>query len=290
MTDSQVSRLCDGKKPPKPNIQKFPQKPFLKWVGEKRFLLPELLQHLPKEFNSYYEPFLGGGALFFALAPKLKKVFLSDLNLELIKTYRAVKENPAKLIAILKVYESKSCEKFFYQLRAKPFGETDISHAARFVYLNKTCFGGLYRENQYGKFNVPFGHYESPKIADHFAIVSCSKLLKKAEISCHDFASIKPNAGDLVYFDPPYHGANSLVFSAYNKSGFGIQEHLRLKKLVSELTQKGVHIMLSGLDTNFLRELYKEPEYKIYSLDTSHRISNSKSANGKRDELLITNY
>ena len=290
MTDSQVSHLCDGKKSPKPCPTTFPKKPFLKWVGGKRFLLPELLQHLPEEFNSYYEPFLGGGALFFSLAPKLNKVFLSDLNQELIKAFQAVKENPAKLIAILKVYESKNCEKFFYQLRAKPFGETDISHAARFVYLNKTCFGGLYRENQYGKFNVPFGHYESPKIADHFTIAGCSKLLKNTEIAFQDFASIKPEAGDFIYFDPPYHGANSLVFSAYNKNGFGIQEHIRLKQFIADLTKKGVHVMLSGLDSDFMRELYKENEYKIYSFKTTHRISNAKSANSSRNELIITNY
>lgn len=290
MTDPKVSHLLDGKKRLETPKYKFPQKPFLKWVGSKRFLLPELLQHIPKEFNSYYEPFVGGGALFFALAPKLEKAYLSDLNPELIKTYRAVKDNPIKLTALLKVYESKHAERFFYQIRAKPFGETDVSHAARFIYLNKTCFGGLYRENQLGKFNVPFGHYENPKIADNFAIAGCSKLLAKAEIACQDFSKIAPEPGDFVYFDPPYHGANSLIFSAYNKGGFGIQEHIRLKQFIVDLTKNGVHLMLSGLDTEFLRELYKEPEYKIYSFESAHRISNAKSADSTRNELLITNY
>lgn len=115
-------------------------------------------------------------------------------------------------------------------------------------------------------------------------------MLHKAQISCHDFEKIKPESGDLVYFDPPYHGANSLIFSSYNKQGFGIQEHLRLKKFITELTKNGVHIMLSGLDTDFLRELYKEPEYKIHSIEAIHRIANAKSANSKRKELLITNY
>ncbi|QGY44835.1 Dam family site-specific DNA-(adenine-N6)-methyltransferase [Maribellus comscasis] len=290
MTDPQVSHLLDGKKSPAANTNKFPQKPFLKWVGGKRFLLPELLQHIPKEFNSYYEPFVGAGALFFALAPKLEQAFLSDLNQDLIQTYQVVKESPSKLVSTLKFYASRHSEKFFYQLRAKPFVETDLGRAARFIYLNKTCFGGLYRENKFGKFNVPFGHYENPQIADHFAIYGCSKLLQIAELACHDFSKISPEPGDFVYFDPPYHGANNLVFSAYQKGGFGIQEHFRLKKFISELTQKGVHVMLSGLDTELLRDLYKEPEFNIHPIESNHRIANAKATISERKELLITNY
>lgn len=290
MTDLPVSHLCDGEKSPAPEQKPFPQKPFLKWVGGKRFLLPELLQHVPEKFNAYHEPFLGGGALFFALAPTLERAYLSDLNEDLIQTYQVVKESPSKLISTLKFYAAQHSEKLYYQLRTKPFTETDLGRAARFIYLNKTCFGGLYRENQFGKFNVPFGHYENPQIADHFAIYGCSKLLQKAELSCRDFAEIRPESGDLVYLDPPYHGANNLVFSTYNKGGFGIQEHFRLKKFISDLTKKDVHVMLSGLDTDFLRDLYKEPEFNIHPIESNHRIANAKSVVSDRKELLITNY
>lgn len=261
-------------------------RPFIKWAGGKRSIVNILLENLPDSFNAYYEPFVGGGALFFALKPK--QAVLSDVNLDLVITYNVVKKNPEQLIKQLKVHESKHNETYYYKIRDQQNLSDPIQVAARFIYLNKTCFNGLYRVNSKGEFNVPIGNYKNPLIADEANILECSKLLKNVDIKCHTFSKIKPNKDDFVYIDHPYHPIDSTSFTKYTKDDFTEANQIELHNYCTQLDSKGVKFMLSNSDTNFIKNLYRG--YTIMLINPPRMINCKASSRKDAQEVLIRNY
>ena len=274
-------------------------KPFLKWAGGKRQLLPELLKYIPKDFNNYFEPFLGGGALFFELYNlgflENKKVYLSDINEELINTYKTIRDNPKELIIKLKEFKTNHNKEFYYKIREfdrdKNYKNLDnITKSARFIYLNKTCFNGLYRVNKKGYFNVPIGSYKNPNILDEENILAVSKALQNIIIKNFDYKEIlkEVQSNDFIYLDPPYHPLNETSsFTSYTKNEFLQKEQIELFKTLKELSNK-CFVLKSNSDTNFINKLYKD--FKIEKI-LANRAINSKATNrGKILEVLIRNY
>ena len=239
--------------------------PVVKWVGGKRQLLPEIKKYIPKRISTYYEPFLGGGAVLFDLQPK--KAIVNDINEELINLYRVVKEHAEELIEDLKKYENDS--EYFYKIRELDRNEevfsklSNIKRASRIHYLNKTCYNGLFRVNMAGQFNSPFGNYKNPNITNEITIRAVSKYLNDANIQfkCGDYEDALKGIrrGSFVYFDPPYDpvsdGSN---FTGYAKGGFDRNEQTRLKLLCDKLNLKGVNFLLSNSSTEFILDLYKD--------------------------------
>ena len=267
-------------------------KPFLKWVGGKRQLLDSLNQRLPNMIARYHEPFLGGGALFFDLAAcgKIKKAFLSDVNAELINAYAVVRDHVEALIFGLqnKTYS----EKEFYRIRAlKPAELTAIERAARLIYLNKTCYNGLYRVNSRGEYNVPYGRYKNPKICDAENLRACSNALKFADLACRSFESIKSRAkkGDFIYFDPPYHPVSQTSnFSSYSRGGFEESDQKKLGEIFSKLSEKGCRVILSNSHSKFTRELFAG--WDIETVKASRAVNSKASGRGTVKEILVRNY
>ncbi len=270
-------------------------KPPVKWVGGKRQLLNELIPLLPVSYNHYFEPFLGGGALFFAVKPKLAT--LADLNPELVNLYKVIRDKPNKLIIDLSRHINDS--DYYYQIRALDrdndvFGSlNDIERASRFMYLNKTGYNGLWRVNSKGQNNVPFGRYLNPSILDSENIKACAIALKHAKIQCADFTKIrnKISAGDFVYFDPPYHPVNQTSnFTSYTKLGFGEGMQLELKKLCDHIHEVGAYFMLSNSYTPKVLDLYKSKAYNFKEVHANRAINCKASGRGKIKELVIRNY
>lgn len=262
-------------------------KPFLKWAGGKTSLLPEILPRLPKKIRTYYEPFVGGGAVFFALAVenRFKRSVLGDANEELIETYLAVRDDLGGLLPRLKAHAVKHSEDYFYKVRASrgSYGP------ARFIYLNRTCFNGLYRVNRKGEFNVPFGKYANPTICDEENLRACTVALSDVELLAMDFDSSTTGAsrGDAVYFDPPYVPASDTAnFTAYVKGGFGPETQERLHGVAERLAKRGAHVLLSNSDTPFVRKLYKG--WKIERVEAPRRINSKGEKRGNVGELLIS--
>ena len=194
-------------------------RPFVKWAGGKRMLIPTIIEYLPDGIETYWEPFLGGGAVYFSLASELKFACISDINSQLMLTYRIVKEKVEDLIHCLKehvIQHSKAGAEYYYQIRNSDEELSPIELAARFIFLNKTCYNGLYRVNSRGEFNVPYGKYENPKILDVENLRAVSIALTKVNLSFGDFHDIKPKQGDFIYCDPPYHG----TYANYAAEGF----------------------------------------------------------------------
>ncbi len=274
--------------------------PFIKWVGGKRGLLNQILPLFPKEFNNYYEPFVGSGAVFFKLfsrrALKNKKVVLSDINAELINSYNIVKNNPFELINQLEIYKEQHSKEFYYQIRELDRKEdynklSSLEKAIRFIYLNKTCFNGLYRVNKKGYFNTPIGSYKNPNIADHNMILSASEALQNVTIKHQSFKEVLKEAkkDDLVYFDPPYYPLNDTSnFTSYDSNCFLEEEQFELFELFEKLSNMGVKVVQSNSDTEFIKDLYKNYDIQIVN---ANRFINSKSnKRGKITEVLIRNY
>ncbi|MDD3324515.1 MAG: DNA adenine methylase [Sulfurospirillaceae bacterium] len=272
-------------------------KPFLKWVGGKRALVDEIIKRMPNKFNTYFEPFVGGGALFFELKKRGmlegKKSYLFDANFELINAYNTVKNNPCELIEILKEFQNKHSHDFYYEVRTMDREGSftalpDAVRSARFIYLNKTCFNGLYRVNSKGFYNVPMGRYKNPAICDTSSILSASRALQEAEVLHVDFAKVLDFAkkGDFVYFDPPYYPLTTTSsFTSYNQDIFLEDEQKRLFNTFEKLAKKGSHVMLSNSDTEFIKELYKDHEIDFVEMN---RFINSKSGGrGKIKEILV---
>ncbi|WP_457679710.1 DNA adenine methylase [Thermovibrio sp.] len=266
-------------------------KPFVKWAGGKRQLLKHLLFFSPKRFNRYFEPFVGGGALFFSLMPS--KAVISDLNCELINAYLVIKERVEELIESLRKHRNE--ESYYYEVRSlNPNELSPVERASRFIFLNKTCFNGLYRENSKGKFNVPFGRYKRPNICDEENLRAVSAFLNSIEVEILS-ASYKevcklPQRGDFVYLDPPYiPTSKTSSFTSYTGKGFDEREHLELSRVFRELSNRGCFVMLSNADHPLIRELYKD--FKVVEL-TANRSINSKGSRRKRSgrEFLIMNY
>ncbi len=266
--------------------------PIVKWVGGKRQLMFELLKNMPKSCNRYFEPFIGGGALFFELQPE--NAYISDMNEELINLYSVVRDNAYELIEDLSKHEVS--KEYFLEIRnidrTEKYSElSNIERASRFIYLNRTCFNGMYRVNSQGQFNVPFGHYKNPRIIDENNLLNCSELLKKTEIKCSDFSKIltKVKKGDFVYFDPPYVPLNETSsFTSYTKDGFDIDMQFKLREVCDELDSMGVKFMLSNSDTKLVNELYAN--YKIKKVFASRQINANADGRGKITEVLVKNY
>ena len=266
--------------------------PIVKWVGGKRQLMFELLKNMPKSYNRYFEPFIGGGALFFELQPD--NAYISDMNEELINLYSVVRDSVDELIEDLSKHEVS--KEYFLEIRNIDRSEeysklSNVERASRFIYLNRTCFNGMYRVNSKGEFNVPFGNYKNPRIIDEHNLLNCSELLKKTEVKCADFSKIlnKVQKGDFVYFDPPYVPLNETSsFTSYTKDGFDIDMQFKLRDVCDELDSMGVKFMLSNSDTKLVNELYAN--YEIKKVFASRQINANADGRGKITEVLVKNY
>lgn len=267
-------------------------RPFLKWAGGKGQLLPQFHALFPRTFANYHEPFVGGGAVFFALAPRLagKKVFLSDNNDELMNAYRVVRDAVEPLITSLSKHRND--ETYYYQVRDyDPNTLTDVERASRLIFLNRTCFNGLYRVNRRGKFNVPFGRYRNPLICDEVNLRACSEALTGVEIVLGTFTDVllRAQAGDFVYFDPPYLPlSKTSSFTDYTKYPFGIQEHQQLAQTYTDLSAKGVKVMLSNSDVNAVWDLYKD--FDIRRVTATRAINSKADGRGPITEVVVLNY
>ena len=275
--------------------------PVVKWVGGKRQLIDEIKSRIPKTFKTYYEPFFGGGAVLFALQPK--KAVINDLNDSLIKTYKVIKNNSDELIASLSLHENTS--DYFYEIRNEDlYPETfnlksDVEVASRLIYLNKTCFNGLFRVNSSGHFNTPFGNYKNPNIVNEPVIRAVSKYFNDNEITIlnGDFAIACQEAkkGDFVYLDPPYDPVSDTAsFTGYNAGGFGSEEQIRLRDLCVELDEKGVKFLLSNSATKFIMDLYNSKNFTskitIDIVKAKRSINSNGNKRGEVDEVLVRNY
>lgn len=265
-------------------------RPFLKWTGGKMALVPELLKHLPSTFGTYHEPFLGGGALFFLLQPQ--RAVLSDVNLRLIRTYRAVKDHVENVIPILRdEYTPRHSKEFYYAMRnldADHYG--DVGVAVWFLYLNKTCFNGLWRVNKSNKFNVPAGDYKNPTIYNEANLRACSKALASTEIHHSDFRAceVRAQPGDVVYFDPPYVPLTATSdFTNYTAEGFSPKDQIDLRDLALRLKQRGVHVILSNSSAPAVRQLYGDP-FTIHEVDVRRAINSDVEKRGAVKEFIIT--
>ena len=266
---------------------------FVKWAGGKKQLLEQFEPYFPKTIERYFEPFVGGGAVAFYVikhyAPK--KVYLSDSNEELINTYNVIKKNVEELIKELKEYKNQHSKEFYYKIRAEnPKSLSNLLRAVRFIYLNKTCFNGLYRVNSKGEFNVPIGSYTNPAIVDEKELREISRLLKNAKIEAKQFTEIKDNVkeNDFVYFDPPYYPVKEDSFTTYTKEHFLDEEQKALAELFKRLDKKGAKVMLSNSDSDFIKNLYEG--YKINFVQATRMINCDANGRGKINEVVITNY
>lgn len=274
------------------NIAHGEPKPFLKWAGGKRSVLPELLKRTPPKFGKYFEPFVGGGALFFALQPE--NAVLSDINSELINCFVVVRDKVEDLITHLATH--KSGKRYYYQVRALD-RRTDywllspIEKASRFIYLNKTCFNGLCRVNSAGCFNVPYGDYKNPKICDADNLRDCSAALRSVQLQVQSFDQIEQlsSKGDFVYFDPPYAPLSATAsFTSYAKEGFSPREQEQLAEMCRALDRKGVKFMLSNSAVPSVRKLYEG--FHLEVIPTLRTISARHSSRGQVEDLVVRNY
>lgn len=258
--------------------------PFLKWVGGKTQLLPALSKYVPAHFDTYIEPFVGGGALFFELQPR--KAVLSDSNPELINCYTIVRDRVDELITVLSSYQYS--QEFYYALRAEQ-PEDAVVRAARMIYLNRTCYNGLYRVNKQGQFNVPFGRYTNPVICDSERLRAASYALRNAEIQCADYQETlqryaKP--GDFVYIDPPYHPVSKYSdFKRYTAEFFYADDQRALAKIAKELAQCGCYILISNSFCDFITDIYSGCE--IIEVSAKRNINKDPQKRGEVKEVLV---
>ncbi|MBS3926417.1 MAG: DNA adenine methylase [Nitrosarchaeum sp.] len=274
-------------------------KPFVKWAGGKRQLIPILHQNLPESFSTYYEPFLGGGALLFHILTDKngQKCSISDLNSDLVLAYTTIRDRIDALISSLKSHEKnyqKDSKSYYYSVReSNPRNE--VEKTSRLIFLNRTCFNGLYRVNSKGKFNVPLGKYTNPNIVNEENLRAVSGILQTNRISikCRDFESVLRDAkkGDLVYFDPPYQPVSSTAnFTSYTTKDFTYDDLTRLAELCLKLDSKECHVLLSNSDSKEVSDIFAKKPWKITRIEANRSInSNSKKRTG-HFELLIKNY
>jgi DNA adenine methylase len=271
-------------------------KPFLKWVGGKRQLLDQFEDIFPDDFNVYHEPMVGGGAVFFHLAPEL--AVINDTNEDLMRAYEVVRDNVDELIELLKNFKENHGKDFYYktrdefnELKKQPNGDNKIEITARLIYLNRTCFNGLYRVNKKGGFNVPIGSYKNPTICDEDTLRAVSRVLEDVQILCGDFEStaqlVEPE--DFVYFDPPYDPVSETAnFTAYTNGGFGKEGQKRLAQTFRKLDKKDAKVALSNSDTDFIKNLYQG--FNVHILKARRHINSNADGRGKINEVLITNF
>lgn len=263
-------------------------KPFIKWAGGKRGLIPQYEPHIPVEYRCYHEPFLGGGALFFHLKPE--KAILGDMNPHLIDTYKMVRDRPAHILAKLERHQENHSKEYYYSQRGLDPETLSLGEkAARFIYLNATCFNGLYRENKKGQFNVPMGHYKAPKICQPEVILDASRCLKRSEAIIHKGSYVSAlklvQTRDFVFLDPPYYPINDQSFTQYNSKDFTIEDHLCLREEFGDLVKDGVRVMLANSDCEDVRELYRD--FPIITIHANRSINSKGSKRGKVTEVLI---
>lgn len=255
--------------------------PFVKWAGGKRTLIQEIVKVMPKTFNTYWEPFLGGGAVFFALDSRISDAKLSDINLDLMLTYRALDKYPDGVIGGLQNHARRHNRRYYPVVRNRHDLQDLAEIAARFIYLNKTCYNGLYRVNKKGRFNVPIGSHKNPSICDEDNLRAVSKVLKKATIKWLSFRSIEPQKGDFVYCDPPYDG----TFTGYTGEGFGPDDQKALRDMCMKWRNNGAYVVISNSDTTRIRRLYKD--FDLHEVSAPKSINSDGSGRGKKREFLI---
>jgi DNA adenine methylase len=264
----------------------------LKWAGGKGRLLPELLARVPDSFHAYHEPFIGGGALFFALAGqgRLGQAHLSDANPSLIDVYVALRDCVDEVIAALRqhVYEREH----YYRVRAlQPEALSLPERAARVIYLNKTCYNGLYRENRQGEFNVPIGRYKNPTICDEPNLRAAARALQGVDVARRRFSTVLDYAQerDFIYFDPPYHPLSATAnFTGYDRDGFGEADQRQLRDVFAALGERGARAMLSNSDTPFIRELYAD--FRVEQVYAARAVNSKANGRGKVAEVIVRNY
>ena len=272
-------------------------KPFVKWAGGKRQIIDKLKKYIPDEFNTYYEPFVGGGALLFELSPK--NAVINDYNEELMNVFKCIKDEKKfiKMCNELNHYETSHSEEFYYEIRNKDRDKSklkkmpDYKRAARTIYLNKACFNGLYRVNSKNEFNVPFGKKNKVNTYDgqNLGIIHSYLNFNEVKILSTDFEESVKDAKpcDFIYFDPPYDSETS-TFNSYTENGFEKQEQRRLARVYKELADKGCYVMLSNHNTTLVNELYKD--YHIHVIEAKRNINSNGKKRGKVEEVIITNY
>ena len=274
-------------------------KPFVKWVGGKRQLMQDLENNFPKQFTTYHEPFLGGGAVMFNLLTKKLQLScnVSDFNSDLILAYVTIRDKLEKLIESLenhsKNYHKNSTE-YYYEVR-KQEPKQQIEKVSRLLFLNKTCFNGLYRVNKKGQFNVPLGRYTNPNIVNKENLTAVSKILqsKKIKISCRDFEAVLGDAkkGDLVYFDPPYQPVSSTAnFTSYTHRDFTEDDLERLAKLADQLHSKGCYVLLSNSNSKTVKDFFSKKYWKISSINVNRAINSNAQKRTGHKEIIIKNY
>lgn len=297
--------------------------PFIKWVGGKRSVIPEIEPRLPKTFNNYWEPFIGGGALFYHLkgAHRDKDWHISDINKELVATYLQVQKDPEALIEALRQHarrheakspwrtqagkQVKDPDGYYYQVRSDEPSD-QLAVAARFIYLNRTCFNGLHRVNSRGKFNVPAGKYKNPEIIQAERLRACHEALRGVEIKHQAYTSIEPETGDLVYFDPPYDIWDAATFTKYSAEDFGWEDQVRLWEFACHLRDRGVKVALSnhatgprlhqGKDDDEPRQipgilkLYEDAGFRTHVFGVRRAVAAKASSRAAVEEVLITSY
>lgn len=269
-------------------------RPFVKWAGGKTQLLPALCEIMPQKIRTYYEPFLGGGAVFFALAAqgRFERAVLNDSNEELIDTFRVVRDFPAELMKALRTHQSNewNTAAYFDRIRRQdPQTLTPVDRAARMIYLNKTCFNGLFRVNRKGEFNVPFGRYKNPTLFEEVNLLACSKLLERvANLQTTDFVEAIHDVGpgDVVYFDPPYIPISATSnFASYTTGGFGLNDHYRLAALFKQVVASGAFVLLSNSETSTTRALYSG--FEVRPVTAKRHINSKGDRRGPVGELII---
>jgi len=271
--------------------------PVLKWAGGKRQLLKEIRKHIPDKFSTYYEPFLGGGAVLFELQPN--RAVVNDINEELMNVYLVIKDHVEELIEELKKHDKENSREYYYEIRSLDRDKdkynqlSNIQRASRIIYLNKTCYNGLFRVNSQGQFNVPYGRYKNPDIVNEVTLRAVSNYFNKANITfkCGDFEEAVKGAreGSFVYLDPPYDPvSDTSSFTGYDINGFDKEEQIRLKNLCDKLNKKGVKFLLSNSATDFILDLYKD--YNITIVQANRAINSKANKRGKVDEVLVKNY
>ncbi|MCA9674351.1 MAG: DNA adenine methylase [Myxococcales bacterium] len=264
--------------------------PIVKWVGGKSRLLAQLLPRLPETYGRYYEPFAGGAAMFFRLAPEA--AVLNDFNADLVATYRAIAGDTDAVIRRLELHRKHHAEKHYYEVRARwndrSVSWSPVDRAAAFIYLNKTCYNGLWRVNRSGGFNVPMGRYVDPPICVPDALHAAGAVLARAELRSGDYRAAVADAGpgDFVYFDPPYDPvAPTANFTSYTRDAFGPDDQRALAGLARELVERGCRVMLSNSDTPFIRSLYRG--FRVDRVQCARAINCNAAKRGDVDEVVV---
>jgi DNA adenine methylase len=267
--------------------------PFVKWAGGKRQILSVIKANLPENFERYLEVFLGGGAVFFNLTSKFSAI--NDINRELINAYRTIKSDVDGMIKELRKHQKNNTKKYFYRIRKKsPKDMTKVERAARFIYLNKTCFNGLYRENSKGLFNVPFGKYSNPNICDESNLRAVSRYLNSTGVKIESLPYNKfilkhAQPGDFIYLDPPYYPMKETSFTKYHKGKFLEAEQVELCELYKALDKRGCKVLLSNSNSPFIKQLYAG--FNIVEVSASRAVNSDSSKRGKsKIEVLVRNY